>query len=336
MKKYKLLGVLIAVIVLTLVGCGDDSSSSRRKNSSDSKSDSDSTGELSETWYKESSVVKDYFAAKGVSVEELIIENTYTEGREHEASVSVVAKNGVASLNADYTIKSRKYDSGKWEIESIYASGKEVYLPISDPVVNIHYDDSEVVITSTEMEDQGDNLRFLVYYDRVFDGTVAKITEKHYKDYFWDKKNSNDWKTYDLKDKWLSSVFEIKDIECIFEAESEDGKHIAQIGVVAKNGKLSISELDATVYRNSAFYSKEHITTLNGYVYDDLEVTMDEHNGINARMVDSPCDKDYSYVFPVYCADEDKETSALLFVAPEQLWLVIYYDGANKIQLLGN
>ena len=334
--KYIFLSVVVAIMCETMWGCSFTVDELKSEVGNDDKSDSkeESNDDVESKWYVQSDEVQQYFVNRGVAVKSASVEKTYTDERGRTAYVDIVAENDVARLEASYIIKSTKYDDGQWQVTDIEAEENEVYMPLADPKINISYDDSEVVITSTKTEDQGDDIRFVVYYNRVFDGSVARIEESYYKDYFWDKENSNDWITYNLDDECLGGKCELIDISCKYERLSQNQKDIATIGIISKDGKVTIDEFEATLNRNGAWYSKCDIELLDDYVYNDIELSIEEWQSHNARVAKSPCDMDYTYEFKLYNADDKQNVTSILFVTPDELWLVIYSDGQHKICII--
>ena len=332
MKVKKLfMTLLITLLVIAMTGCEDNKQNDEiLSEHRDDDSEMEDNGELSANWYMESEKIVEYFNKRNVSVQEITINKTFTEGREHEASVNIIASNTHARLDADYTITSKQYDSGEWEVIRISAVGNEIYLPIFYPEINISFDDSEVIVTSTEMENQGDDLRFIVYYNRIFDGNVARIEESHYKNYFWDKSNSEDWVTNNLKDECLSGACEIKDISGIYETRTEDQKNKANIEILVENNLINIKSFSARV----SSYFVYDLQLIDGYNYNNIDATVELYKSNNKRIASSPCDMDYTYGFKVYNDGKNSNTSAVLFVTPDQLWLVIYYDGKRIMCLI--
>ncbi len=323
--KYKILTVLLVFgMILGLVGCSGGS------NKEDSLSDNkfinaESKEELSETWLMNSQLVKDYFFKKNLSIQSLIINNTYTEERQSTAYVHIVAENDVARLSINCAIESTKYDNGNWEVTNIYAEEKEIYFPVSEPDIDISFDDSEVVIERTEQEDTGDSVICKVYYKRVYDGEVACIEEYFYRKYYFDKETGENWVYYDgLRDECLGWDWFFKPITMISEVDGE-GKGKINIEFSTHNNSITISDLQATA-------QSRKISLLDNYSYTNMEFMMEEYEGINNRLASSPCRNDYLCEFELYYKNDlgrDSKATGELFVTPDELWLRIYVPSSG-------
>lgn len=329
MKKVLL--ILLCVVMLGLAGC-TSGGNENRVTLNNGFTQNDNKSGLSENDLMNSRVVQEYFSKRNLSVKSLVINNTFTEDRQSTAYVHIVAENDTARLSINYEIKSTKYDNGSWEVTNIYAEEKELYLPVSDPDIDIYYDDSEVVINRTDSEDRGDSILCRVYYKRIYDGKAARIEEDFSRNYYFNKETGEGWIYYDgLRDECLGGSYELKSVTTTVEKKGE-GKAKVYIEFSMNGDSISVHNLQATA-------QGKKFTLLNNYDYSNMKFTSEYYKGVNGRLASSPCENDYMCEFRVYYKNSlgrDDDTSATFFVTPDELWLEIYVpsQGYGKYELM--
>lgn len=331
MIKKVLVVLLTGGMLFGMSGCSDDN-----KNVdlliNNAFTNTENKEELSENWLMSSIVVQDYFSRKNLEIQSLIINNTYTEDRQSTAYVHIVAENDIARLSINCAIESTKYDNDNWEVTDIHAEEKAIYFPVSEPDIDISFDDSEVIIERTDKEDTGDSIRCEVYYTRVYDGDVACIKEHFYRTYYFDKETGEGWVYYDgLRDECLGGDCELKTITMTSEKNGE-GKGNVYVEFTLDNNSITIHDLQAKA-------QSKKISLLKYYDYSNMGFSTEYYKGISGRHVSSPCENDYICQFELYYkngAGMDSEATGTLFITPDELWLRILVPslGDEKYNLI--